>query len=324
MVGFISVIVATRDRQQLLAQTLAALSAQEWPADRAEIIVADNGSTDATRQIVERAAARAGGPPVVYLYVSEAGKSHAVNAALRMARGDLLVFTDDDVIPEPAWLERLAAAVDETDADFVSGRTLPRWEVPPPSWMSPALHGVLAVADGGGQRVLIRNARQGIMPIGANMAARADVVRRVGGLRADLGKLDGTLRSGEDHEFFLRLLHAGCRGVYEPTAVVRHWVPRSRLRRDYVRRWLYQNGCDVARLESVYPSGVRLFRIPRYLWREAASDMLAAVRAAFMLDDRRRFAATTRLIWFCGYLRERWLGCFRPSGTQSLQPAEGR
>ena len=46
------------------------------------------------------------------------------------------------------------------------------------------------------------------------------------------------------------MLHAGCRGVYEPAALVSHWVPRERLQRSYVRRWLYQNGRDVSRLET--------------------------------------------------------------------------
>ena len=305
---FVSVVIATRNRSVLLGRTLEALAHQRWPRDRMDVLVADNGSTDETAVIV--GAARSGGLPVRYLFVREPGKSHAVNAALRLARGDLIAFTDDDVEPEPGWLAALTRGVDETGADFVAGRILPTWESEPPAWMSPSLYGVLAIPDNGTVRLPIT--AQGpstIMPIGANMAVRASVIARVGGLRTDLGKLEGTLRTGEDHEFFKRLMHAGCRGNYEPSAVVRHLVPASRLHREYFRRWMFQNGADVARLDRGYPTPVILLAgVPRYFWKQALLDTAAAVRAAFAGDGARRFASVLRLIWFAGYLREAWFG----------------
>jgi glycosyltransferase involved in cell wall biosynthesis len=111
---------------------------------------------------------------VRYLYVAEPGKSHAVNAALRIARGDLLAFTDDDVTPEPAWIERMSIAFNETDADFVAGRILPRWEVAPPWWVSRALYGALSVVDNGEERLTIgAGGRDAVMAQGGNMAVRA-------------------------------------------------------------------------------------------------------------------------------------------------------
>src|SRR5580693_4830371 len=101
---FVSVVIATRNRSALLAQTLDALARQRWPPDRFEIVVADNGSTDDTRLVVEQAAARAGALAVRYLFVAQTGKSHAVNAALLLTRGDLVAFTDDDVQPESEWI----------------------------------------------------------------------------------------------------------------------------------------------------------------------------------------------------------------------------
>jgi hypothetical protein len=99
------------------------------------------------------------------------------------------------------------------------------------------------------------------------------------------------------------MIHAGFRGVYQPDAVVHHWVPRERLDRDYFRHWLYQNGRDVARLETSYPLACRrLLRVPGYLWRQAGADL----QAAFTTDRARRFAASARLHWMAGYLRESW------------------
>ena len=305
----VSVVIATKDRARLLGETLDALIAQQWPRDRYEIRVADNGSTDNTKHVIESAARRRGAPPIVYRYVATPGKSHAVNALFDDVTADVIALTDDDVTAEPGWLSAMAKAFDETGADFVAGRILPRWETDPPPWLSAPLHGVLAVPDNGETRLTLGPDGDGkdVIPIGANMAVRTSVVRRVGGLRHDLGKLSGTLRTGEDHEFFLRMLAAGCRGVYEPAALVRHFVPSDRLNRSYFRRWLFQNGQDVARLEAAHARGVRrLFGVPRYLWRQAALDAVSMVKAGMAGDPRRRFAASTRLIWFSGYVRDSW------------------
>jgi glycosyltransferase involved in cell wall biosynthesis len=312
-----SVVIATRNRRALLAITLDALAAQDWPAGQVEIVVADNGSTDDTAKLVGAAAARPGFPHVRYMYVAEPGKSNAVNQALAQASGTLIAFTDDDVRPERTWLHRLAVAFDETAADFVAGRVLPDWETPPPPWLSPAVYGVIAVPDNGDLRMDLPNSQQRIVPIGANMAVRRSVIRSVGGLRADLGKLEGSLRTGEDHEFFLRMLQAGFRGVYEPTAVVHHRVGTERLDRSYFRRWLHQNGRDVARLDKAYQQGraPQLFRAPRYLWRQAAADAASMIVAAARRDTARRFGAAARLIWFAGYLRGSWFGHRLPPGT---------
>jgi glycosyltransferase involved in cell wall biosynthesis len=309
-VPFVSVIIATRNRAALLAQTLDALAGQRWPRDGFEIVVADNGSVDRTADVVREHTAGREAPRIRYVYVAESGKSSAVNEALTQAKGDLLVFTDDDVLPEPAWIERLVAAFADTGADFAAGRILARWEQSPPAWMSPALYGVLAIPDNGPARIALgEGANTELIPIGANMAVRRRVIDKVGGLRSDLGKLEGTLRTGEDHEFFLRMLHAGCHGVYEPTAIVWHRVPGERLERSYFRRWNRQNGRDVARLEFAYTRTLRRWLgVPRYLWRRAIVDLADTAKAVLRADERRRFAASARLFWFSGYVTEVWFG----------------
>ena len=257
------------------------MTRQTWPADRLEIIVSDNGSTDATPHVVAEFAA-SNPTSARYVFVSTPGKSAAVNAGLTHASGEIVALTDDDVEPSPEWIERLVEALLDTGSDFVAGRILPDWETDPPTWLTPALYGVLAVNDNGDRRKrLALGVNPEIMAIGANMAVRAAILKRLGGLRTDLGKLDGTLRTGEDHELFLRLIHGGSHGVYQPRAVVRHFVPAARLTRSYILGWLLQNGQDVARLEASYPTRIRrLLGLPRHMWRTIASRVFAWVRAA--------------------------------------------
>lgn len=315
----ISVIVATHNRRALLERTISALAGQERPEGDLEIVVVDNASTDGTFDAVDALARRGGGHAIRLLREVRPGKSFAVNAGVSAAAGDLLAFTDDDVVPSPGWVGAIARAMDETGADFCAGRIRPLWGAAPPAWLSPALYGVLAIPDNGPERLIIRSGlNEHVMPIGANMAVRRDVIDRLGGWRPDLGKLRQTLRSGEDHEFFLRMLHAGLTGVYEPEAAVAHLVPADRLRRPYFLRWLHDNGQVVAGIERVYPPQVEfLFGVPRYLWREAASN---AVRLAALGRDcaADRFARATRLAWFAGYLRGAWS---RPLAGDAPRPA---
>lgn len=318
---FVSVIIATHNRRRLLEQTLAALAAQALPRDRFEIVVVDNASTDGTGDAVAMVSKRPDSPRILLLHETRPGKSYAVNRGVAAAQGDLLVFTDDDVLPDPHWLTALSGAMDETNTDFAVGRIRPRWEEPPPPWLSPSLYGVLAVPDNGPNRLIIAEGlNEHVMPIGANMAVRRHVAEAIGGWRTDLGKLRSTLRSGEDHEFFLRMCKAGFRGVYEPTATVSHFVPSDRLRREYFRRWLYDNGVVVAGLEDAYPpTPPRLLGIPRYRWRETATDVWRLLQSGVRGELADRFTRVGRLCWFAGYLRGAWLGRILPTseGTRT-------
>lgn len=304
-VAVISVIVATHSRAPLLARTLEALARQDWPREAFEVIVVDNASTDDTAATMTEVAQRPDSPRLVLLAESRPGKTFAVNTGLAAARGQLLVFTDDDVVPEPQWLRALHDAVEGTGADFAVGRIGPLWEADPPAWVGPALHGVLAIPDNGAERLEIRaGVNEHVMALAGNLAVRPHVFAQIGSWRTDLGKELGSLRSGEDHEFFLRMIRAGYRGVYEPLARVTHLVQAARLRRSYFRQWLYENGQMVAGLERQFPSTPhRLLGIPRYLWRQAATDLLAFVKACRPGAAQARFAAETRVWWFMGYLR---------------------
>jgi glucosyl-dolichyl phosphate glucuronosyltransferase len=302
----ISVIVATRDRAPLLRGTLEALSGQVSPGCPVEILVVDNGSIDGTREVVETSG-RESKIPVIYLTESRPGKSHALNTAVAHARGDVLAFTDDDVLPSPGWLAAYTQAFGETGADYAAGRILPLWEVTPPRWLTPAQHGVLAISDGGTRRLILAGVHDRVMPIGANMAVRRHVLDRVGGWNPDLGKLKNTFRTGEDHEFALKLAAAGFAGVYEPEACALHRVPAERLRLEYFFRWCYSNGRIAAGLEQEYPSTKNyLLRVPRYLWRRLATDLTSTMTGIVTADSRPATSGAMRVAWFGGYLAGRW------------------
>jgi cellulose synthase/poly-beta-1,6-N-acetylglucosamine synthase-like glycosyltransferase len=188
--------------------------------------------------------------------------------------------------------------------------------------MSPALHGVLSIADGGTRRLPLREgAKDEIMPLGANMAVRRHVIERIGGWNTDLGKLQGTLRTGEDHELFLRMVDAGFRGVFEPEALVRHRVPGERLNLRYFHRWFYDNGQVDAQMERLHPTtDTYFFRVPRYLWRQAVVDVSSLLLGLVTFNVKRIVAGITGLGWFAGYVLYSW----RSRRRRSIPPVAVR
>jgi glycosyltransferase involved in cell wall biosynthesis len=318
----VTVLLATRNRSELLQITLASLAALDWPRNDLQVVIADNGSTDHTASVVRAWRSAASPLRLDYLYVPEPGKSRAVNAAILRAAGDPILFTDDDVVLERHWVAASVAALADTGTEFVVGRIRPRFEVPPPEWLAPSLYGVVGIPDNGGTRHLIRRSlNEHIMALGGNMGVRRPALDRLGGLCEELGKRERGLQTGEDHEFFERMLDRGFSGVYEPNAVVEHWVPANRLTRAYFMRWSYQNGRDVCRIHQQHPPrAVRLLGVPRYLWREAACDLLAAIRPF----SRDRFAHAAQAFWFAGYLRARWSLLMRGISTRTWSANRSR
>jgi glycosyltransferase involved in cell wall biosynthesis len=276
----ISVLIATYNRAPLLEECLAHLGRQHFdPGD--EVIVVDNGSTDATSSVVRQSAARSA-MPIRYLHEPAPGKSRAIARALEIAAGDILAFTDDDVNVADDWLVTIREAMSEPRVTLVGGPVTPRWEREPPGWLRPSGEGYgrlaapLALLDYGprpsdlGARTLL----------GANFAIRGDVIRQLGGFAAHLGKLRDTLLSGEDHELCRRVQAAGFHARYRPEIRVEHWVPAHRARPRYVLSWFFWFGITSAMLDEHDASRARTVAgLPVYLIRRFLKALVGAPAA---------------------------------------------
>jgi GT2 family glycosyltransferase len=320
----VSVIIATYTRAALLDECLQHLSRQPFTtAD--EVIVVDNGSTDDTPAVLSRHQRRFP-VPLHPLHEPRAGKSHALARALNVAQGRILAFIDDDVNVGLGWLDAVRSAMSDPGVALLAGRVLPRWENTVPLWMrrAPAQHPRLAapfalldypadVKDLGPRTA-----------IGANLAFRREVIEVVGGFARHLGKLRGTLLSGEDHEFCQRVQRAGFRAVYVPSAVVYHWVPADRARLRYFLQWFYWSGITHAMLQSNSdPSrqGHSRGGVPLYLVKRS---VVAAVEALTALSLGRRATALDRVshvAFAAGYAAQRW-GLSPQTSTSAQQVTE--
>jgi glycosyltransferase involved in cell wall biosynthesis len=318
-----SVLICTYNRARLLHETLAALSAMKLPAHcEAEIVVIDNNSTDNTPTVIADVA-RHSKIPIVAGHEARQGKSFALNTGLSMASGDIIALTDDDVWPAEDWLERIVLNFRERDVIFVFGKVLPKWaEPPPPELLLPRaqeIWGPLAIVDYGDTPDAYLPETWQRLPVGANLSFQRAAMVTIGGWRTDLGKVDNTLISGEDHEIFARLRRHGLyRGYYDPSVVVRHLVPSTRLTRRYFRKWFFWHGKTLAlMLDYMFPDldisrCPKIAGVPRFLYRRALEQCWLWVKSIRSGDALGVLIEELTTFEFAGLFAELWRRHFRP------------
>ncbi len=266
----ITVILCTYNRCETLPHALSSIAVSAVPPSfEWEVLVVDNNSSDQTHEVVQDFCRRYPGR-FRYLLEPRQGLSNARNAGIREARGDVLAFVDDDVTVGPEWLLNLTASLHSREWAGAGGRIIPVWGDEAPSWLSTEEPHALApfVAFDLGSDA----GRLGIPPLGANMAFRKEVFDKYGGFRTDLGRCGDSLLSNEDTEFGRRLLVAGERLRYEPSAVMHHPVYKNRLQKKYLLAWWFGKGrADIKELGVPLETKWFLVGIPLYLLRRLAA-----------------------------------------------------
>ena len=299
----IAVVVCTHNRSHLLERTLASLVHQTFPADRREIIVVDDGSTDDTRRVADRFSQTV--PGVTIIHQTNAGLGAARNTGWRTAQAPLVAFLDDDAVAPPDWLTDVTrgfAAAEERLA-VLGGPIDPEWESPPPAWLTRELQVWLTVFDLGSEPIFTRE--QAVFG-GANMALRTCALKDAGGFPEDLGRRGQSLLSHEESELWSRLAARGWINAYLPGLRVKHFTPTSRMTPAWFRRRLFWEGISVARRETwpeemPWARGVR--RCLGYGLRRIASRefVLPLLRP---WSWRRDVGWQTYCAYHFGYLRE--------------------
>jgi glycosyltransferase involved in cell wall biosynthesis len=268
--GSISVCICTFNRAAVLERTLRQLATVHIPSGvEFEVVVVDNGSTDATQVVLQQLR---GGLPLRPVREARLGLSHARNAAAKAARGDVLLWTDDDVLVEPGWVEGyVRACTDFPDAGFYGGPVDPWFEGEPPGWLRECFRSL-------GQAYAIRDLppgttdlSRGSLPYGANFATRTELHSRLS-FDPDLGRVGR--RGGclsEESSFLQRALDLGYSGRWVPESRVAHLIPRERQTLRYLREYFVIAGSTPT---NPGLGGPTLLGRPRWLWRSLVENEL--------------------------------------------------
>jgi len=208
-----SVIIATRNRKEFLKQALMSLQNLDYPQDKYEIIVVDDGSTDGTEQVVEERQTASLNLNIQYCRQAKSGIPAAKNNGIKKAKGDLLVFIDDDCTVEPDWLTNLVRYFDSPDIGAIGGPD--KTPLDTPVVAKCVDYTVTSFIGTGGVRRQegVRLAKY--YPRGCNMAVPKAVFDKA-------GLYDETLVAGEEIDLNYRVKQQGYIFKYAPDAFVWH------------------------------------------------------------------------------------------------------
>src|SRR5258708_369052 len=261
---FASVVVSTRDRPDRLARCLSALLALQYPGY--EVIVVDNApSTSATADFIRQTYADE--PKIRYAREDRPGLSAARNRGTVEARGEIIAFTDDDVVVDAYWLAGLARGFEAAEnVACVTSLILPlELETPAQLWFEE----FGGFNKGFNQHVFDRRSGRKDTPLypftagrfgtGAGMAFTARFLKKERGFDLALGVGSRTC-GGEDLAAFFRVILRGDRLVYEPASLAYH-----EHRRDYasLQKQMYDYGIGLTAYltKIVVDNPLLLFRI---------------------------------------------------------------
>lgn len=264
-----TVSICTLNHAESLGRTLESLAAMDVPGDIDwDVVVVNNGCTDSTDDVIAAFSDRL---PLRREVEPERGLSRARNRAVDSARGEYMVWTDDDVVVDRGWL---AAYVDafrrHPDAAVFGGPVRPRYESPVPRWILESeslLQGVFALWDiGGEERPLWDAQKVHYVPCGPNFALRTAEQRRFR-YNLHLGMAPGQRRRGEELEVLERVRRSGAAGWWVPGARVEHCARAEMQTVRYVAAYYRSSGETDAFLWGDAASSA-WFGVPRWQLRQ--------------------------------------------------------
>jgi glycosyltransferase involved in cell wall biosynthesis len=290
----VSVVICTWNRAHLLDATLQEMRKLTIPANiEWELLVVNNNCSDATDEVISRHMACL---PIHRLFEPKQGLSHARNHAVDAANGELILWTDDDVLVDSNWLAEYVKAVrNHPEAIFFGGRINPLFSVDPPRWLATnqsIFSGAYALKEPGAN-IFIAKPNDDI-PIGANMAlckhAFADFR-----FDSSLGRCGKNFISGEEAQLFRKLLNTGCFGIWVSSAQVWHHIPPARLTRRYIWNYYRGYGESQARMRNDYNAAKRTIELAE-LNRKFRKKILKSFRLLFLQNRRWAVAFQTSAI----------------------------
>lgn len=253
----VTIVVPTYNRSHFIERAFASVLAQEYPRDRLDVIAIDDGSKDATVAILERF--RSAHPNFRFLQQANCGPATARNAGLREARGDIVLFMDDDCIADPKWAVELTRPYADPRVGGVAGRIQ---FVPPDDNIANRC----AALYTGGEGQPINAAGEIAYFVTANASFRRAALDQAGGFDASFRHA-----AQEDLDLSYRVKALGWKLLYADSAVVLHYHHHT-IRADLKRS--YQIGLAEIRLGDKHGG-------TRFTWTELPQSLFAFWRIPF-------------------------------------------
>ena len=243
----ISVVIPTRNRADLLAQTLESIRKQDLARSEFEVLVIDNGSTDGTQHVIDLYKGQLAN--LSGIYAPQPGLHTGRHAGMKAAKGEILAFADDDIEALPTWLSSIDLAYQDPNVAMVGGNNYPLFLQKPPDWLNrmwhrPTFRGYKSIPS---LSVLeFTHPPREMSPYqvwGCNFAIRKEVLLQAGGFHPD-GMPKELIRFRGDGETHVSkyVSQSGLKCVFHPGASVHHKVTPERMTHAYFRQRGFNQG----------------------------------------------------------------------------------
>ncbi len=290
----LSIVIPTRNRAGILAQALTSLTRQTLPPAEFEVLVIDNGSTDGTKSTVD--SLRREIENLHYFYEPTPGLHVGRHRGLAEARGEILVYADDDIEAVPSWLETVKDCFASQEVALVGGNNLPNYLNPSPCWLtrlwnrSSILGGHVISALSVMELPAGRYEIDPYLVWGCNFSVRKEILREAGGFHPD-GMPQELIRFRGDGEDYIAqyILTNKYRCIFDSGASVYHAVTAERMTPAYFERRAFSQGISdsYTELRSARSAGAG-YTLKRKLVRVAkrtASHLKRAIDSVIAHDE---------------------------------------
>ena len=264
---FYSVIVPSYNREDEIRELLASFEKLDFPADRYELIIADDGSTDSTAALVQRVQKNCSFD-LQFFRQENKGPGAARNMGMQHAHGDMFIFIDSDCTVAPNWLAAIDRDVNAQNADAFGGPDSFRDDFPP--LLKAINYSMTSFITTGGIRGHKKKSLGKYYPRSFNMGLSRKVYETIGGF--------GSLRHGQDIEFSHRILESGAKTILISDAVVFH-KRRTSLKKFF--RQVFNWG--VARI-NLYKIDEKMLELVHALPAIATAGLILLILASLLLS----------------------------------------
>jgi glycosyltransferase involved in cell wall biosynthesis len=310
-----TVLIATHNGADTLGRTLQRLTEIEAPPGGWKLVVVNNASTDGTKDIILGHRATL---PLEYLEEQRLGKSYALNRGMDHAEGDLLVCSDDDVLPARDWLVQWRSGADRhPDASLFGGTIEPLYEAPPPSWLAKTVWAGMFFAQTNPN--LPEGEIADTVIFGPNMGLRTVLVENGARFAESFGPVARSGLMGDEIEFTARLLREGHKMCFLPRAKVQHIVQKGQLTWRWMLKRCYRHGGTMFAFEKIETAREfpQILGVPRYLIRRVGERLLMLPLVALRLNSFALFAHLRGIAYDLGAINQARMGKSSPGARET-------
>jgi glycosyltransferase involved in cell wall biosynthesis len=289
---YLSVIICTYNRDKYIYNVLKSIAENTLATEKYEIVLVNNNSTDSTETECNKFSKDYENVVFRYFVETNQGLSYARNRGIQEAKGEVVVYVDDDATINKEYLQTYYDFFEKDNkVEAAGGPILPVYETVEPKWMShytrQLITGKLYMGN------VVKEFTKGAFPGGGNAAYRRSVFDKVGLFNVDLGRKGTSLIGAEEKDLFDKMVDRGIQIYYLPNAILYHIIPDSKLTEEHFKNLTY----SIGKSERIRTLTISKKKYYSRLFSEVVKwggSIILWIRFFFTLDPSKG----NKLIWF--------------------------